>query len=310
MKHSTLGELHIYYDGTRPDMVLYNGATYRYVHSLQGDILGLQDSAGNLVVEYRYDAWGRQISKTGSLAATLGTLNPFRYRGYVFDEENGLYYLRSRYYNPEWGRFINADVLLGKRGVLLSHNLFTYCRNNSVKYSDHNGYVGVFAWISDKWKQYSRLSPAEQAVAIWHPFAAREVARARDEASAMTDRIFGEGVSSAHDGTIANAFKHAYWNALMTRRIGEPLAKEFADAHEEQYLNDSEIHQGFMNSEHSQMDLFFNEVGRECAIEFSETTDIKLAEWVLFRVYAINSMSDHVLNQETQYTISSLWMFE
>ena len=49
------------------------------------------------------------ISKTGTLATTLGTLQPFRYRGYIFDEETGLYYLRSRYYNPNLCRFINAD---------------------------------------------------------------------------------------------------------------------------------------------------------------------------------------------------------
>ena len=58
------------------------------------------DANGNKVVEYKYDAWGKPISKTGSLASTLGTLNPFRYRGYVYDEETNLYYLRSRYYHP------------------------------------------------------------------------------------------------------------------------------------------------------------------------------------------------------------------
>ena len=61
------------------------------------------------MVSYTYDAWGKMISKTGTLATTLGTLQPFRYRGYIFDEETGLYYLRSRYYNPNLCRFINAD---------------------------------------------------------------------------------------------------------------------------------------------------------------------------------------------------------
>ena len=82
------------------------------------------------MVEYKYDAWGATLAKTGSMAGTLGVHNPFRYRGYVFDLDTGLYYLKSRYYNPKWGRFINADVLLGKRGALLSHNLFGYCVNN------------------------------------------------------------------------------------------------------------------------------------------------------------------------------------
>ena len=61
------------------------------------------------MVSYTYDACGKMISKTGTLATTLGTLQPFRYRGYIFDEETGLYYLRSRYYNPNLCRFINAD---------------------------------------------------------------------------------------------------------------------------------------------------------------------------------------------------------
>ena len=69
------------------------------------------------MVEYTYDAWGNPIDKTGTLAATLGTLNPFRYRGYVFDEETGLYYLKSRYYNPVWGRFVNADAVLGEKTI-------------------------------------------------------------------------------------------------------------------------------------------------------------------------------------------------
>lgn len=75
------------------------------------------------------------------LASTLGAANPFRYKGYYYDSETGLYYLNSRYYNPEWGRFISADSILGQTGGLLSHNLFAYCRNNPVMYSDSSGAV-------------------------------------------------------------------------------------------------------------------------------------------------------------------------
>ncbi len=136
---NSIGNLHIHYDGARPDMVQFNGAWYGYVLSLQGDVLGLRDSSGTLVVQYRYDAWGRQISKTGTLASTLGTLNPLRYRGYVYDEETGLYYLRSRYYNPNWGRFISTDALLGALSGLLHHNLFMYCYNNPIMTVDISG---------------------------------------------------------------------------------------------------------------------------------------------------------------------------
>ena len=103
-------EMHFFYDAqNRPAVVVYNGTAYAYVKSLQGDVIALLDGTGNVVVSYVYDAWGMPIGKSGTLAETLGTLNPFRYRGYVFDEETGLYYLRSRYYNPRWGRFVNAD---------------------------------------------------------------------------------------------------------------------------------------------------------------------------------------------------------
>ena len=103
-------------------MVTFNGTAYAYLYNLQGDVIALIDSNGKKVVEYKYDAWGRILSKTGTMASTLGTLNPFRYRGYVYDEETGLYYLRSRYYNPEWDRFVNADANLNNSYVLFPSN--------------------------------------------------------------------------------------------------------------------------------------------------------------------------------------------
>ena len=72
------------------------------------------------------------LSTTGSLASTLGTIQPFRYRGYVYDVETGLYYLRTRYYNSVWDRFINEDVLI-------KGNLYCYCNNNPINKRDYNG---------------------------------------------------------------------------------------------------------------------------------------------------------------------------
>ena len=118
--------LKITYDAnSQPAMVQYNGVWYGYVKNLQGDIVGIVDSNGTEVVKYSYDVWGLPMFATeGSMASTLGKANPFRYRGYVYDEETGLYYLRSRYYDPEWGRFINADDELGEKGELLDHNKY------------------------------------------------------------------------------------------------------------------------------------------------------------------------------------------
>jgi RHS repeat-associated protein len=102
-------------------------------------VTGIVDMDGGLVVQYAYDAWGRPVMAEGSMAATLGVDNPFRYRGYVWDGETGLFLASTRYYDPEWGRFINADILLGKAGALLSHNLYAYCNNNPVNRSDPTG---------------------------------------------------------------------------------------------------------------------------------------------------------------------------
>ena len=87
----------------------------------------------------RFDSWGKLLSTSGSLASTLGKNNPFRYRGYVYDEETGFYYLQSRYYNPEVGRFISADVLLSTGQGVLGHNAYAYCLNNPVNMSDGCG---------------------------------------------------------------------------------------------------------------------------------------------------------------------------
>ena len=97
------------------------------------------DSSGATVVEYTYDSWGKPLSCTGTLATILGVLNPFRYRGYVYDEETQWYYLRSRYYDPETCRFISADVYLSTGQGVLGHNCYAYCRNNPISRKDKLG---------------------------------------------------------------------------------------------------------------------------------------------------------------------------
>ena len=101
--HLTKGTdwMHFYYGaGEKPVLVNFNGTMYTYVYSLQGDVVALLDAGGNVVVEYKYDAWGNIIGQTGSLVSTLGYLNPFRYRGYVYDEETGFYYFRRDFQPP------------------------------------------------------------------------------------------------------------------------------------------------------------------------------------------------------------------
>ena len=144
---TTTSKLRFSYDADgKVVAVNYNGNYYYYLRNAQSDIVKLIDKTGATVVEYRYDSWGKLLSTSGSLASTLGKNNPFRYRGYVFDEETGFYYVSSRYYDPEIGRFINADDIayLGMRG-LTSYNLFAYCGNNPVMGYDP---YGTFDWSS------------------------------------------------------------------------------------------------------------------------------------------------------------------
>ena len=119
--------------------VNYNGTEYYYLRNAQGDIVKIIDAAGNPVVEYTYDTWGKKVSTTGSLAGTLGLFQPFRYRGYVYDYETGFYYLQSRYYDPTTGRFISADVLLSTGQGVLGHNCYMYCLGNPVNGRDTLG---------------------------------------------------------------------------------------------------------------------------------------------------------------------------
>ena len=133
--------------------VTYGNATYYYITNVQGDVTGILNSDGALVVSYTYDAWGNQLSCTGDDAATLGTYNPLRYRSYTYDQETGLYYLQSRYYDPELGRFINADAFTTTGQGLLGNNMFAYCGNNPVNCTDPTGmfWKGIGNFFSKVW---------------------------------------------------------------------------------------------------------------------------------------------------------------
>ncbi|HBL83291.1 MAG: hypothetical protein A2Y17_10260 [Clostridiales bacterium GWF2_38_85] len=126
----------------------YNGTNYYYGKNIQGDVKYIYNTSGTVVVEYCYDAWGNIISVTGSLASTIGVINPFRYRSYYYDSETGFYYLNSRYYDPQVGRFINADNVVGGNSNL-SLNIFTYCSNNPVAFSDASGHIQAYTIVND-----------------------------------------------------------------------------------------------------------------------------------------------------------------
>ena len=136
---SDVRDIYYYYDENGSPIGLnWNGEDYYYYKNIFGDVLGIMDSAGSMVVRYTHDAWGNPISTTGAMASTLGKDNPFRYRGYYYDTETGLYYLNARYYNPEWGRFISPDPVLDT-STAFGCNLFNYCGNDPINRLDESG---------------------------------------------------------------------------------------------------------------------------------------------------------------------------
>ena len=136
---------YFYYDSNNSVTAMsINDSMYYYVKNLQGDITKIVNESGNVLVEYTYDAWGKILKETSSGNGTYANIkdfNPFRYRGYVYDEDTAMYYLQSRYYDPTTGRFINADntIFIGSSGTAIGDNIYTYCENNPINRSDREG---------------------------------------------------------------------------------------------------------------------------------------------------------------------------
>lgn len=143
-KHSDGKRLYFYYDpagnvlgfeyyesenDSTPDM-------YYYVKNAQGDVIGIIDNTGATVVKYSYNAWGKILSVTDN---DIAQINPFRYRSYYYDNETGFYLTGTRYYDPEIGRFINADGYVSTGQGILGTNMFAYCGNNPIIRADPSG---------------------------------------------------------------------------------------------------------------------------------------------------------------------------
>ena len=144
-----------------------NNTNYYYKKNLQGDIIGIYDNNLQLITKYTYDAWGNHkisyldndifvdFNPANSYNETNTSLyvalkNPFRYRSYYYDTETGLYYLNSRYYDPEIGRFINIDdieILDTTKDFANGINLYAYCLNNPVNDTDSNGNLSWWQWL-------------------------------------------------------------------------------------------------------------------------------------------------------------------
>ena len=131
---------------------VYNGVQYFYVTNQLGDVLGITDATGKAIVEYTYDEWGNpiqtRIRDNTAEQKKIAEINPFRYRGYYYDTETGYYYLQSRYYNPEWGRFLSPDAFSYiDNSTRLGFNAYIYCTNNPVMFVDPTGTKKTNNWL-------------------------------------------------------------------------------------------------------------------------------------------------------------------
>ena len=149
----TVGESHYTASGSKTKGIRYTldennsvigfttgGVNYYFTKNLQGDVLAVYNaSTDEVVAQYTYDSWGSILTATGGMKDT----NPFRYRGYYYDGETGLYYLQSRYYDAGIGRFINADALFSTGQGVLGNNMVSFCLNNPINLSDQSGYAAV-----------------------------------------------------------------------------------------------------------------------------------------------------------------------
>ena len=118
---------------------------YGFVLNLQGDVVSVFNTDGEIVLNYYYDAWGYCWAE--EIEETTASGNHLTYRGYYYDTDLGLYYVSSRYYDPEVGRFINADAAIGQIGNVQGTNMFAYCFNNPVKFIDSTGNIPILPLI-------------------------------------------------------------------------------------------------------------------------------------------------------------------
>mgnify|MGYP002554069129 CR=1 FL=1 len=125
--------------------IQYNGEPYYFFKNLQGDVVAIVDKDAQTVAKYSYDAWGVCAISQDSSDCGIATVNPFRYRGYYYDSEIGLYYLQTRYYDPSVGRFVNGDnpVLESAAGIIRECNIYMYCNNCPIMGSDSYGLLYI-----------------------------------------------------------------------------------------------------------------------------------------------------------------------
>lgn len=194
----------------------YNDDIYYYMKNSKDDIVGILDCNFNVVARYKYDSWGKMISITDENDNDVSTdishianINPFRYRSFYYDKETKLYYLNERYYNPNWRRFINADIGISDIGNLDGNNMYQYALNNPINYADENG-----NW--PKWKIKSALKVITAAAVI--VTCAVVTVATGGSSSGVTGYIASSALKFAIGGTIIGAAYGATKSVIKNKK--------------------------------------------------------------------------------------------
>ena len=179
------------------------------------------------MAKYAYDPFGQVLSVTNAsgtaisaTAANVANYNPFRYRGYYYDTESGFYYLQSRYYDPEICRFINADNYASTGQGFLGCNMFAYCNNNPVQFTDT---TGDFFLVDDLVLAAGLLIFAVVVVVVYTPPVQEAI---RNLADAITD-VFVNTIENIED--IVSKTKEASKKKKekkQTRKSGKEASKD------------------------------------------------------------------------------------
>ena len=196
---------------------------YFFEKNLQGDIVAIYNASGVKIVTYVYDAWGNVTTKitsgTSSKDRNIANINPFRYRGYYYDTETGFYYVSSRYYDPEIGRWINADNRIsGVGGDVLGYNMFAYCMNNPVNMSDPSG--GWPKWLETAVKVASVVVAVTAVVVMVTTVSAVSAGTAAPGALLGASVFLGAALSGINGGVANEAKGNSYINGYLGGATG------------------------------------------------------------------------------------------
>jgi RHS repeat-associated protein len=266
--------LYFLYNGDEIIGFNHNSDTYFYLKNLQNDVTGIVDSNGNVVASYSYDAWGKVLTSTG----TLAEINPMRYRSYYYDTDISMYYLQSRYYNPSVGRFLNFDevmILYRTVDTLSGTNGFAYCDNDAVNGRDPTGYFKpemhfdqTYDWGLEffKYSKPSRIKKDYKNIA-WDIAYGNESVDGGDFGLDGTGplRIWDEEAQSWHFNT--NIDKKG--NPLTNKYTGEPL-EDSRLIHLDKQLD---IAKDYMKTK-AESDRFYLRAAREVGIGLHAGQDI------------------------------------